>query len=185
MVRKTVTPGRVLEVLRRVQHVRFPRVVEVGVWRGDMSAALLLGNPELHLVMVDPWEDPMTQPPLKKRGRQPTQDALHMRAVNVTSFAGERREVLRMSSVEAARAMRGRTFDLVFIDGDHSYEAVQADIAAWLPRIARGGWLGGHDYYDIPTGVSRAVDEEVRDGGWKLERAQDATWWVRMTDDAL
>ena len=184
MVRQAaVAPGRVREVLRRVAQLPHPRVVEVGVWRGDMSAALLRGNIELQLLMVDPWEDPLTQPPIRKIGRQPTQDELYRRAVNVTAWAAERREVLQMRSVDAAAlmAVQSRRFDLVFIDGDHSYEAVRADIAAWAPLLEPGGWLGGHDYYDAGTpGVRMAVDEAVREHGWKLERGQDATWWVRI-----
>lgn len=63
--------------------------------------------------------------------------------------------------------------DLVFIDGDHSYEGCAGDIEAWLPNIKSGGILAIHDYkkatltYDEETcphprpwpGVDRAVDE--------------------------
>lgn len=63
--------------------------------------------------------------------------------------------------------------DLVFIDGDHSYEGCKGDIEAWLPNIKPGGILAIHDYkkatliYDEETcphprpwpGVDRAVDE--------------------------
>lgn len=36
--------------------------------------------------------------------------------------------------------------DFVFIDGGHEYAAVKADIQYWLPRIAKGGLIAGHDY---------------------------------------
>lgn len=63
--------------------------------------------------------------------------------------------------------------DMVFIDGDHSYEGCKGDIEAWLPNIKPGGILAVHDYkkatltYDEDTcphprpwpGVDRAVDE--------------------------
>ena len=50
----------------------------------------------------------------------------------------------------------------VFSDGDHSYEAVKADIDAWLPKVRRGGVLAGHDYSDPAwAGVTQAVSENL------------------------
>ena len=36
--------------------------------------------------------------------------------------------------------------DMVFIDGDHSYEAVMRDISLWRERLVSGGMLCGHDF---------------------------------------
>jgi predicted O-methyltransferase YrrM len=36
--------------------------------------------------------------------------------------------------------------NMVFIDGDHSYEGCKGDIEAWLPHIAPGGIIAVHDY---------------------------------------
>lgn len=35
--------------------------------------------------------------------------------------------------------------DMVFIDGDHSYEAVRHDLAVWVPKVVKGGLICGHD----------------------------------------
>lgn len=66
--------------------------------------------------------------------------------------------------------------DMVFIDGDHSYEGAKGDIENWLPNIKRNGILAVHDYdkaeaykrehnvADVPhpkpwPGVDRAVKD--------------------------
>ena len=49
--------------------------------------------------------------------------------------------------------------DFVFIDADHRYESVKADIRAWVPKLRPGGMLSGHDI-DYPS-VLRAVSELV------------------------
>jgi len=47
---------RANEVLKRLNVAAKPRGAEVGVFAGDMSVALLRGNPLLHLDMIDSWE---------------------------------------------------------------------------------------------------------------------------------
>lgn len=46
----------------------------------------------------------------------------------------------------AAKARSLSLLDLVFLDANHSAASVAADIAAWLPTIAPGGVLAGHDW---------------------------------------
>ena len=36
--------------------------------------------------------------------------------------------------------------DLVYVDGDHRYEAVLADLKVWLPKLRAGGVMAGHDW---------------------------------------
>lgn len=51
-----------------------------------------------------------------------------------------------------------RKVEMVFIDGDHSYEGCKADITAWTPHVRPGGLMMWHDY-GWHEGVTRAVDE--------------------------
>ena len=39
---------------------------------------------------------------------------------------------------------------MVFIDGGHSMEAAQTDLAAWAPHVAAGGILAIHDLFPNP-----------------------------------
>jgi predicted O-methyltransferase YrrM len=80
-------------------------------------------------------------------------------------------------SVKAAGKIADGALDFVFIDGDHSYEGVKRDLAAWLPKVKPGGWLMGHDYGNKPDGgVKRAVDEL----GKPIELDCDHVWAVRI-----
>ena len=53
----------------------------------------------------------------------------------------DRVEIVRATSVEAAKNFTDEHFDAVYIDGDHRYEAVRADIDAWFPKIRNEGFL--------------------------------------------
>jgi hypothetical protein len=67
-------------------------------------------------------------------------------------------------------------FDLVYLDGDHSYATVFAEIEAYLPLLEAGSWIGGHDYTDTPApgdGVKAAVDALL---GVPSYRFSDGSW---------
>ena len=62
--------------------------------------------------------------------------------------------------------------DFVYLDADHSYNSIKADIDAWGPKVGKGGIVSGHDYYNDHKnlmGVVKAVDEYVQDYGFELK----------------
>lgn len=65
-------------------------------------------------------------------------------------------------------------FDLVFIDGDHSYAATLRDLRDALRLLSPDGVLAVHDYgEDTCPGVQRAVDKMFPDGPRRLT---DTLW---------
>jgi lipopolysaccharide biosynthesis glycosyltransferase len=59
------------------------------------------------------------------------------------------------------------TYDIIYIDGDHSYNGVKNDLASSYKKIKNGGYIMGHDYEmnmakaknSYNFGVKQAVDE--------------------------
>ncbi len=76
-------------------------------------------------------------------------------------------KIFEMKTDEAVKEIPDGQFDLLFIDADHSYEAVKNDIENWLPKIKEHGTISGHDYGNHP-GVSKAVNEK-----WSGVRVHD------------
>lgn len=54
-------------------------------------------------------------------------------------------------------------FDLVFIDGEHSYSAARADLMNWGTRVRPGGLILLHDVRSRFSGVERSFHEAA---GW-------------------
>lgn len=54
-----------------------------------------------------------------------------------------------------------KPISLLFIDGDHSYEGVQKDHTAWVPKVKKGGTVLYHDY-DHPD-TKRFLDDTYGD----------------------
>jgi predicted O-methyltransferase YrrM len=51
-----------------------------------------------------------------------------------------------MDSQTSADLFPDEYFDFIFIDADHSYEAVIRDIESWWPKIKKGGMFAGDDF---------------------------------------
>lgn len=166
------------------------RVAEVGVLIGRLSEYLLRARPDIDLLMVDNWA-PMDQQSASYRATGDAHSKHHIsrvkdhmaQAVNRARHYPNRAHIMHMNSLEAAAKVDDRSLDLVFLDADHSYAGVKADLEAWTPKIRNPeGWIGGHDYrnpekgYDF-TGVERAVSEWA--DGREVELDLNFTWFCR------
>ena len=65
---------------------------------------------------------------------------------------------LIMTSSEALKKVEDTSLDFVFIDADHTYEAVKFDIANWYKKLKINGLLAGHDYGNINS-VTKAIED--------------------------
>jgi len=61
------------------------------------------------------------------------------------------------------------SLDAIFIDADHSYEAVTQDLEFWWKKIKVGGWLLGDDYNSCHPGTTKAVNEFAIKKNLKIE----------------
>jgi hypothetical protein len=76
----------------------------------------------------------------------------------------DRVEVLQLSTLDAAAAFSA-SIGLLFVDADHDYEAIRADIRAWSPAIVQEGWIVLHDFGEW-SGPTRAA-ADLLDAGFK------------------
>jgi predicted O-methyltransferase YrrM len=133
--------------------------VEVGSYFGKsaiyLAQAIKRSGKAINLFCVDPWRDTMIIDKQLGAGADLLPDFL--RNIADAGVSGVIK-VLRMPSLEAANRFAPESLAFVFLDGDHSLEAVRADIRAWLPKIKLDGCLAGHDY-DRPGTVKHAVRE--------------------------
>lgn len=164
-VMTTVPKHRIVLGALLAQYKR-PVMVELGVASGETSEYLLRRHSGLFIYMVDNWRCPPHRVNRRAWGQQ-TYDRGFDNAIYRTKFASTRREVIRKDTVEAANLDRIKEVDVVFVDADHTYEGVLADIRAWWPKVKVGGVMCGHDI-DSPRdlngtwGVRRAVEEYFR-----------------------
>ncbi|HTB83408.1 MAG TPA: CmcI family methyltransferase [Candidatus Sulfotelmatobacter sp.] len=96
----------------------------------------------------------------------------HLQKAGATDYV----EIVRKTSVEAAKDW-DKKIDLIFIDGDHSYEGVKTDWELFLPHLSEFGVVVFHDtIWDLKPdkriaradmGVPQFVDE-LRAAGYPV-----------------
>jgi hypothetical protein len=105
---------------------------------------------------------------------------------NLFKFASERLkkfgnkvDFLRESSTDASKKIDDNYLDLVFIDAEHTFDALRKDIEAWFPKVKNGGIVSGHDYNhgNFPD-VKRLVDEWCEEKNYDLNIGEGYVWWV-------
>jgi hypothetical protein len=141
------------------------KMVEVGCWKGKSVAYLAVeiinSGKDIKVDAVDTWEGSPTETVLMSDPYVRTGKLYQLFVSNIAPVSSVVTPV-KLPSVEAAKRYEDESLDVVFIDACHTYDCVKEDIAAWLPKVKKGGYLAGHDYYTWETdhdGVRQAVDE--------------------------
>jgi len=154
------------------------RGAEIGVAFGGHSEAILQNTGVTRLYAIDSYkhrpeyDDPMNLP-------QPVFDRLHERTGERLSGFGDRVRQIRLDSVEAAQQIN-EPLDFVYIDGDHSYAGIRADLEAWFPLVREGGIIAGHDYGQPAfPGVKAAADQFFKRFGLTVMHEGKGIWWVQ------
>jgi hypothetical protein len=85
-------------------------------------------------------------------------------------------EFIKKTSTDAAPDILD-DLDFVYIDANHNYEYVKADVETYYPKIRMGGVIGGHDFTVDFQGVIHAVVDFARQIGAKLH-VEYPDWWI-------
>lgn len=161
--------------------------VEVGVKVGIFSETILEAWAGRRLISVDPWlEGPPDDP---DQSTQAEHDRFYEETVERLRKFGDRSEIWRMTSVEAASQIEPKSLDFVYIDARHDYLSVKEDLEHWFEKVRPGGVFAGHDYYNTPQPsfrVKQAVDEFFGARGLLVKATYSegrwATWVVEIPE---
>ena len=81
---------------------------------------------------------------------------------------------VKTRSIDAAKTYPDSSLDFVYIDADHTYQAVIEDIKAWESKVKPGGYIAGHDAHMYE--VLKAVIDTL---GSPIDVFNDSSWIFR------
>jgi hypothetical protein len=142
----------------------FKKVAEVGIGYGTHAKYVLKTTNVEKLYLVDPMKyypndgfaaDVMNQIPEIPENNF---NELHNLIQEYLSEYKDRFEWFRQESLSITNEqIPNESLDCVFVDADHSYQAVKNDLDFWWNKVRQGGQILGDDYW--MDGVAKAVQE--------------------------
>jgi predicted O-methyltransferase YrrM len=157
-------------------------ILEIGTWAGHTACAMhdALGPQGGTIYCVDTWKGgpgDVCELNAKLYGSE------NVKAIFDRNREGRQIHAFQMTSEQAATHERSlpEQFDLIYIDAEHTREAVKQDCDLWLPRVRSGGFIAGHDY---DQGLFPGVVEEINDR-FPSGYTKGVVWWQPVGEAAI
>jgi hypothetical protein len=142
---------RMKEMPKLFRKLGFKVGAEIGVCKGRYSKCLCQWIPGLKLYCVDTWK--IYDDYVEGRTEADQKNLDDFLEITKGRLAPYNYEIIRATSLEAAKQIKDGSLDFVFIDANHSFEFAIDDIAAWSKKVRPGGIISGHDFWnsiDVP-----------------------------------
>lgn len=133
-------------------------MVEIGCAYGESSE--IFSECFVNVFCIDPWEWSLLA--------EAAFDKVQKRHDNIVKLKG--------FDTDFVKRVPDGSLDFVYLDGPHTYEEVTLELVQWVPKIKKGGFIGGHDYLE-PWGVVQAVNERFGKPDFTFE---DSSWLVDL-----
>lgn len=177
-VQGSVTEAEASELMRLASEVSPDTcIVEVGSHRGRSTAALALGATGAPVYAIEPHElfEGMYGATFGPQDRRAFFE--NMLRVGVV-------EDVRLVNLSSEVVSKGwtRPIGLLWIDGDHTLEAVRRDFGAWEPFLQPGGVVAFHDALDPAGGPAQMIEALLADSFEHLATADRLVALRRATE---
>ena len=160
---------------------------EVGVFRGHFTKHILERVRPSRLHLIDGWwrlygEHFPNWGWYTRFGRLKTRDAYASVERTAARHDGGKSTVMHVGdAAECLRSFDDSYFDWVYIDSAHDYEHTKAVLEIVKNKVKPGGTILGHDWEENPChvhhGVCKAVNDFMKERGWKLLKTDDFSQW--------
>jgi predicted O-methyltransferase YrrM len=143
-------------------------IIEIGSYEGRSTRALADNSPDdARIYAVDPWNFYITS---SIKSNDITFNQFYL---NLYSYIKQGKVIPCRKTWKEYQPIEKA--DFIFIDGEHTYDAVRHDIYKALLWINEGGILAGHDYRADFPGIVKVIDEE-----FPKFNLIDSIWWMQL-----
>jgi hypothetical protein len=156
-------------------------IAEIGVFEGENFRRMIEHRP-VFAVAVDAWLDDGVVSRNDSGYSQEKLDEIYEKFCN-EMLNKIYVQIHRGYTYDVAAIYPDNYFDLIYIDGDHTEEGCYKDLVAWYPKVRKGGFITGDDYWrnkaprtGIKFGVIEAVDKFAKEKGLIIHKLPGHGW---------
>jgi hypothetical protein len=134
-----VHEGQINDLIELIENINGTDLVlvEVGSFMGESMEIFAKSGKFKKIYCVDPWlNTDTTTDNVVESEKHFDQKKLNYDIV----------EKIKSTSLDASKIFEDETIDVVYIDAEHTPEAVKKDILTWLPKLKEDGYMSGHDW---------------------------------------
>lgn len=147
--------------------------LEIGVAQGE-HAEEVLRNKEINYIGIDMWKCVPLENEINKMKNWNTQDkwdVVYQSVLKRLEPFGKRAKIIRGSSFDILPTL-DTLFDIIYVDGDHSYKGAKKDLELSLPLLKQGGKIIVDDLHYKE--VRQAFQEFVQENN--VQHKGDTIW---------
>jgi len=147
----------------------FKRCAEVGIGYGFHAKQILDNTNVDKLYLIDPMRyypnDAFATDVINNGGFEDLVIHIKQHLSKHDNYTWYRKPSITITNEE----ILDESLDAIFIDADHSYNAVKEDLNFWWKKLRKGGHLLGDDYNSCHPGTTKAVDEFAKNNNLKVD----------------
>lgn len=168
-------------------------ILEIGGYVGEsLSMFKKYIGQDVLIITIDPFLNMEDENDiLKNQNFKIVEEEFNNKTLNLSNYGK-----IKLTSNEAFNLFKENIFDVVYIDGLHTYMQVKNDILNFSPLLKIGGFICGHDYVikhtqeqedffynyegvkNLRLEVKKAVDETI---GQPEKVFEDSSWLKQKT----
>lgn len=160
------------------------KMIEIGSYMGESTLLFASSGLFNQIYAIDPFhiDEEFSNTTLKQDEKYSGYDSFDISIFVEKEFKTNTRffdniTLVKEYSFNCADSFVNSTVDFIYIDGEHTYEAVKQDLELFLPKLKEGGVVSGHDYYpERWPGVVKAVNETLGSPDFIF----DDTSWIKV-----
>lgn len=157
--------------------------VEVGVWKGRsvcfLGQQLKIRNKNPQIFAVDTYKGSLNESVHQE-------EVLELGGSTLPLFKSYLEDLglsnmitpIEKTSELASEDFADNSIDVIFIDGDHDYEAVLNDLNKWFPKMKKNSIMSGHDFGG--ESVRKAVLEFFANKTNQVYHVSSCCWLVKI-----